>query len=268
MYRAGLTRSAARTLRRRSATLCAAAGRQQRRGFPSYATLPHRKISSFLKPLAFTAGTAGVCFSTAALAPAHLIPNVRLPAWAIEMRHSLEDLGLPRRLLHSMAGAVIIANVAVFCAWRVAPGARVLHRVFLQRPSENRALPLLFSSFSHMSPMHLGFNMYAFWSFSAPVAAAVGGANTLALYLSASVASSFFSTVVRNALPALRQSTHIHARFVPCGVSLPLVPVPGGQNDTFSSHDFSSGLPNGVRPSRSRCARCFIGRRFLTTRVP
>ena len=51
--------------------------------------------------------------------------------------------------------------------------------------------------------------MFAFWSFSAPVAAAIGSANTLALYLSAGVASSLFSTVVRNALPALRKSTMI-----------------------------------------------------------
>jgi rhomboid-like protein len=180
-----------------------------------------RAPGSCVWPGLFTAGSAAACFGAAAVAPA--LPSLCRDCPPLDTLRNkisiiidyIQELGVglgvgpPSPRLSSAAAAVVAANVAVFCAWKAAPRARLLSRYFLQRPSESRALPLLLSTFSHKTPVHLGFNMMAFWSFSAPAAAAIGGANTLALYLSAGVASSFFSTIVRHTLPALRQSTMV-----------------------------------------------------------
>ena len=166
-----------------------------------------RTLRSFARPLLFTTCTSAACF--AAAGSTHHLPGLlKPPSWARDIRWKLEGMGVSPRFF-SATGAIVCANVAVFALWKVSPGARVLRRLFLQTPTENRSLPLLFSTFSHNQPLHLAFNMFAFWSFSAPVAAVIGSANTLALYISAGVTSGFLSTVVRNVIPTLRSSTMV-----------------------------------------------------------
>ena len=67
----------------------------------------------------------------------------------------------------TMAAAPLVAlNGLVFLAWRLNPGSAFMMRNFLNSPSTtNRSLPMLLSTFSHVSLPHLGFNMYALWSF-------------------------------------------------------------------------------------------------------
>ncbi|XP_054884857.1 presenilins-associated rhomboid-like protein, mitochondrial isoform X2 [Poeciliopsis prolifica] len=94
---------------------------------------------------------------------------------------------------------IIFANILVFLAWPLVPPPIML-RYFTSNPaSSSLCLPMLLSTFSHMSLFHLAANMYVLWSFSSSAVSMLGREQFLAVYLSAAVTSSFSSYLWKTA---------------------------------------------------------------------
>nr|XP_033813588.1 presenilins-associated rhomboid-like protein, mitochondrial isoform X2 [Geotrypetes seraphini] len=89
---------------------------------------------------------------------------------------------------------IIAANVAVFCLWRVPFMQHTMMRYFMSNPSSSTlCAPMLLSTFSHFSLLHMMANMYVLWSFSSSIVSLLGREQFLAVYLSAGVISTFVS---------------------------------------------------------------------------
>nr|XP_023020387.1 presenilins-associated rhomboid-like protein, mitochondrial [Leptinotarsa decemlineata] len=85
-------------------------------------------------------------------------------------------------------------NILVFAAWRIPRFQPVMMEYFCSNPaSRSVCLPMLLSTFSHYSGLHLLANMYVLHSFSTGAVHSLGMEQFLALYLSAGVISSFTS---------------------------------------------------------------------------
>lgn len=93
---------------------------------------------------------------------------------------------------------ICAANVLVFLAWRVPRLQPFMLRYFCSNPaSKSVCLPMLLSTFSHYSGLHLLANMYVLHSFSTGAVHALGQEQFTALYLSAGVISSFTSYIYK-----------------------------------------------------------------------
>ncbi|KAM9820825.1 LOW QUALITY PROTEIN: presenilin-associated rhomboid-like protein, mitochondrial [Neosynchiropus ocellatus] len=89
---------------------------------------------------------------------------------------------------------IIAANVLIFCCWRVPSLQRHMIKYFTADPaSKTLCLPMLLSTFSHASFLHLATNLLVLWNFSSSVVSLLGPEQFLAVYLSAGVSSSFAS---------------------------------------------------------------------------
>ncbi|XP_053601400.1 presenilin-associated rhomboid-like protein, mitochondrial isoform X2 [Plodia interpunctella] len=93
---------------------------------------------------------------------------------------------------------ILAANVLVFGAWRVRALQPYMVKYFCSNPSGSKnncaiCLPMILSTFSHYSPLHLMANMYVLYSFMPAAVASLGSEQFVAMYLSAGVISSFAS---------------------------------------------------------------------------
>ncbi|XP_053601402.1 presenilin-associated rhomboid-like protein, mitochondrial isoform X3 [Plodia interpunctella] len=89
---------------------------------------------------------------------------------------------------------ILAANVLVFGAWRVRALQPYMVKYFCSNPSGSAiCLPMILSTFSHYSPLHLMANMYVLYSFMPAAVASLGSEQFVAMYLSAGVISSFAS---------------------------------------------------------------------------
>lgn len=99
---------------------------------------------------------------------------------------------------HPLTIGIIVANVAVFAAWRIRGFQRFMIRYFTSRAGVKTVCsPMFLSLWSHTSPTHLFFNMFAFWSFAQPMIPVLGVEQFLALYCSSGVMASFASIVYK-----------------------------------------------------------------------
>jgi membrane associated rhomboid family serine protease len=93
---------------------------------------------------------------------------------------------------------IFLSNLGVFLAWRLGFGVavvrRVLNRYFLLTPQRGRVVPLslLLSTFSHGTPLHFGFNMWAIYTFLIGLPA-YHAEDVMALYLTAGSFSALVS---------------------------------------------------------------------------
>lgn len=97
-------------------------------------------------------------------------------------------------------------NVLVFLAWRVRSLQPTMLQYFSTSPAASATCwPMILSTFSHYSFLHLCANMYVLHSFSTAVVASLGKEQFLALYLSSGVIASFASHLYKVAygLPGL-----------------------------------------------------------------
>ncbi|KAK9723029.1 hypothetical protein K7432_002237 [Basidiobolus ranarum] len=111
----------------------------------------------------------------------------------------------PRRGFHmsdtGLLYTLIGANVVVYGLWQYGIGSYQRFRdgsvfYFLQKNflftlnniKEGRLWTVLTYAFSHMDFTHIGFNMFALWTFGPPVMAVLGQKKFLALYLGSAVA--------------------------------------------------------------------------------
>lgn len=86
----------------------------------------------------------------------------------------------------------------MFFAWRVPSLQPFMMKWFMSSPASTaRCLPLLLSTFSHYSGLHLMCNMMALHSFTSPAIDLLGQEQFLAVYLSSGVAASFASMVYK-----------------------------------------------------------------------
>ncbi|ETE72758.1 Presenilins-associated rhomboid-like protein, mitochondrial [Ophiophagus hannah] len=95
---------------------------------------------------------------------------------------------------------IIAANVFVFCLWRIPALSRIMVTYFTSNPASRvLCFPMLLSTFSHFSFLHMVANMYVLWSFSTSIVSILGREQFMAVYLSAGVVSTFVSYVCKMA---------------------------------------------------------------------
>ncbi|KAM3834353.1 presenilin-associated rhomboid-like protein, mitochondrial isoform 2-T2 [Vipera latastei] len=95
---------------------------------------------------------------------------------------------------------IIAANVFVFCLWRIPTLSRIMVTYFTSNPASRvLCFPMLLSTFSHFSLLHMVANMYVLWSFSTSIVSILGREQFMAVYLSAGVFSTFVSYVCKMA---------------------------------------------------------------------
>ena len=89
---------------------------------------------------------------------------------------------------------ICFLNVIVFLSWHV-PAFRVtMNRYFCSNPASSvLCWPLLLSTFSHFSVLHLMANMYVLYNFSTIAVKKLGKEQFVALYLTSGVVASFSS---------------------------------------------------------------------------
>ena len=105
-----------------------------------------------------------------------------------------ESLSEGEKLYWPLCGA----NILVFLAWRIPAFQPFMMKWFLGSPgAKATCLPLLLSTFSHYSLLHLGCNMMVLHSFMPTGVALLGKEQFLAVYLNAGVISSFASMVYK-----------------------------------------------------------------------
>nr|XP_046245998.1 presenilins-associated rhomboid-like protein, mitochondrial isoform X2 [Scatophagus argus] len=179
---------------------------------------PHGSSRSFgrlLKPLVFTVGFTGCSFGSAAIWQYETLKS-RVQSYFDGIQADwLERLRPPKQgdirkqinqWWHGLSEGqrtvtgIIAANALVFCCWRVPSLQRSMIRYFTSNPaSRTLCSPLLLSSFSHFSFLHMAANMYVLWSFSTSAVSMLGKEQFMAVYLSAGVISSFASYVCKTA---------------------------------------------------------------------
>ncbi|XP_050353149.1 presenilins-associated rhomboid-like protein, mitochondrial [Nymphalis io] len=89
---------------------------------------------------------------------------------------------------------ILALNVMVFGAWRIRALQPHMIKYFCSNPSgKAQCLPMVLSTFSHYSTLHLAANMYVLYSFMPAAVASLGKEQFVAMYMSAGVVSSFAS---------------------------------------------------------------------------
>ncbi|KAG8014139.1 Presenilins-associated rhomboid-like protein [Nibea albiflora] len=95
---------------------------------------------------------------------------------------------------------IIAVNAVVLCCWRMPSMQRSMIKYFTSNPaSKTRYLPMVLSSFSHYSIIHMVANMYVLWTFSSGIVSLLGREQFLAVYLSAGVISTMVSYMCKTA---------------------------------------------------------------------
>jgi rhomboid-like protein len=112
---------------------------------------------------------------------------------------------------------IILANAAVFLAWRFPPAFRFLNKNFMFYPGVPRSVALLGAMFSHQSFFHLGANMAILWFMGVRLHDEIGRANFLAVYVSTGVFAGLASHVVWTLRKRL-VSSHLGASGAICGI--------------------------------------------------
>ncbi|XP_034934650.1 presenilins-associated rhomboid-like protein, mitochondrial [Chelonus insularis] len=93
---------------------------------------------------------------------------------------------------------ICFLNILVFLAWRIPVLNTTMIRYFCANPAcRNLCWPMLFSTFSHISIIHLSVNMYVLQSFCTAAVSTLGREQFVALYLTSGMTASFFSQVYK-----------------------------------------------------------------------
>ncbi|XP_054888835.1 presenilins-associated rhomboid-like protein, mitochondrial isoform X2 [Poeciliopsis prolifica] len=200
-------------------------------GTPGPPPPPKVRRPRLFRPLMFTVGFAGCSFGGAAILQ---YENLKARVQTAKDGEELEKLvmgsqdmaywhdwwnqlsGFQRQLflLMSMvddfwrsltegqrtATGIIALNAAVLCCWRIPAMQRTMIKYFTSNPaSKTQCLPMILSSFSHYSIIHMVANMYILWTFSSGIVSLLGKEQFLAVYLSAGVISTMVSYVCKTA---------------------------------------------------------------------
>ncbi|XP_066509033.1 presenilin-associated rhomboid-like protein A, mitochondrial [Hoplias malabaricus] len=199
---------------------------------------PPRKPGHIFRPLVFTVGFTGCSFGAAAVLQYEAV-KYRVETTMEEARedklkkygqshahwhhwwNQLSDFQKKMILLVSVVDdwwsrltegqktttGIIALNTVVLCCWRIPFMQRTMFKFFTSSPvSKTRCLPMLLSSFSHYSILHMMANMYVLWTFSTSAVSLLGREQFLALYLSGGVFSTLISYICKTATGRLGRS--------------------------------------------------------------
>ncbi|XP_068945528.1 presenilin-associated rhomboid-like protein, mitochondrial isoform X3 [Petaurus breviceps papuanus] len=168
-------------------------------------------LRNLVKPLVFTIGFTGCAFGSAAIWQYESLKS-RVQSYFDAVKADWLDSLTPqkegnfRKQINKWwntlsdgqrtVTGIIAANVFVFCLWRVPSLQRSMIKYFTSNPA-SKALcsPMLLSTFSHFSLLHMAANMYVLWSFSTSIVNILGQEQFMAVYLSAGVISTFVSYI-------------------------------------------------------------------------
>ncbi|KAG1937821.1 presenilins-associated rhomboid-like protein, mitochondrial [Pimephales promelas] len=202
--------------------------------------LPPRKPHRLFRPLVFTVGFTGCSFGTAAILQYESVKSrVQMAMeeakeekrdklgeghnttywhnWWNQLSHFQKQVILVMSVVddwwsglsegQKTVTGIIALNTLVLCCWRIPSMQRSLVKYFTSNPaSKTRCLPMVLSSFSHYSIIHMVTNMYVLWTFSSSIVSLLGREQFLALYLSGGVISTFVSYVFKTATGRLGPS--------------------------------------------------------------
>ncbi|KAK3531392.1 hypothetical protein QTP70_018195 [Hemibagrus guttatus] len=196
---------------------------QKKGGTPAIETptpsQPERSLGRLVKPLVFTVGIltpsqfTGCSFGTAAIWQYESLKS-RVQSYFDEVRADWLDKIRPQKQgdlrkqinqwwnslsegQRTVTG-IIAANALVFFCWRIPSLQRSMVKYFTSNPASSAVCwPMMLSSFSHYSFLHMAANMYVLWSFSSSAVSMMGKEQFIAVYLSAGVISSFASYVCK-----------------------------------------------------------------------
>lgn len=166
-------------------------------------------LTKLWKPLGFTIAFSSSCFVGAAIwqyenMRSHALRMMKKPMGWFQKKLSPYKSGSIRREVNawwnglSQAEKLFVpicaVNVLVFLAWRIPRFQPTMLKYFCSNPaSQIVCWPMLLSTFSHYSGLHILANMYVLHSFSSGAVDRMGKEQFLGLYLSAGVISSFTS---------------------------------------------------------------------------
>ncbi|XP_041955324.1 presenilins-associated rhomboid-like protein, mitochondrial [Alosa sapidissima] len=208
-------------------------------GPPHPPGMPPRNPRRLIKPLMFTVGFTGCSFGAAAILQYESVKS-RLDS-LLEERESektdkfqthdtahwhnwwnqlsdfqrqvilfmsvMDDMWSSLSEGQKVATGIIAINAAVLCCWRMPSLQRSMLKYFTTNPaSKTRCLPMVLSSFSHYSIVHMVVNMYVLWTFSTSIVSVLGREQFLAFYTSAGVISTMVSYVCKTATGRLHPS--------------------------------------------------------------
>ncbi|XP_029971442.1 presenilin-associated rhomboid-like protein A, mitochondrial [Salarias fasciatus] len=199
---------------------------------------PRAPRPTLLRPLVFTVGFTGCSFGAAAILQYETLKSrvqtARDEEEAEKLLQGSHDMtywhewwkqlsSFQRQLILMMSvvddfwssltegqrtvSGIIAVNVAVLCCWRIPSMQRSMIKYFTSNPaSKTRCLPMILSSFSHYSIIHMVANMYVLWTFSSGIVSLLGKEQFLAVYMSAGVISSMVSYTCKTATGRLYPS--------------------------------------------------------------
>uniref|UniRef100_A0A915CSZ1 rhomboid protease n=1 Tax=Ditylenchus dipsaci TaxID=166011 RepID=A0A915CSZ1_9BILA len=122
-------------------------------------TMPFRPASDMWKVIAFTGVGGSLLYAGAGFC--EYIKKYKPKKFEAFKNVSLE------KLLSMKTPSV---NSFITCVWAIPAMQRIMSQHFMTSfASKSLCLPMLFSNFSHASPLHLGVNMYALWNFAPDV---------------------------------------------------------------------------------------------------
>nr|XP_060624154.1 presenilin-associated rhomboid-like protein, mitochondrial [Anolis sagrei ordinatus] len=175
---------------------------------PAFQKSSH-SVKKLVKPFIFTVGFSGCAFGSAAIWQYERL-KARVQNYFEDARADWMDKMRPQKRLkfrkqvklwwkslssgQRAVSGIIAANVLVFCLWRVPSLHRIMITYFTSNPASHvLCSPMLLSTFSHFSFLHMAANMYVLWSFSTSIVSLLGREQFMALYFSAGVVSTFAS---------------------------------------------------------------------------
>lgn len=176
-------------------------GRRGTQNFPGSGRLP------IAKPILFTGAVGATCFFGASIwqyeemrarmtaRAKQTIPSIfSQPRKTGTLRQHINvwwnSLSEGQKIFWPIFGC----NLAVFLAWRVPRMQPVMLKYFTADPSHKAVCwPMLLSTFSHVSTIHIAANMFVLHSFSTGAVATLGKEQFLGMYLGAGVISSLTS---------------------------------------------------------------------------
>lgn len=168
-------------------------------------------VKDLLKPLFFTVGVTTVSLGGCIIweyenLRAHAAHLLRRPGQLFHTHikkyttHHKSEPGLIKKWWNGLRESekvfypILAANILVFGAWRIKALQPIMVKYFCSNPaSGSKCWPMILSTFSHYSPLHLAANMYVLYSFMPAAITSMGKEQFLATYFSAGVVSSFAS---------------------------------------------------------------------------
>ncbi|KAG5896528.1 hypothetical protein JTB14_020501 [Gonioctena quinquepunctata] len=169
------------------------------------------QVGNLVKPFLFTVAFSGSCFVGAAIweyenMRSHAVNMLKKPMKYFKKQadYGFQSTNKMKKEVTAWWNSltpgerifvpICALNILVFIAWRIPRLQPHMMTYFCSNPgSQTVCLPMVLSTFSHYSGLHLLANMYVLHSFSTGAVHSLGIEQFLALYLSAGVVSSFTS---------------------------------------------------------------------------